>query len=516
MAVNKDFIMKSWCKMDKFQVIVIGGGATGTGILRDLALRGIKCLLVEQNDLATGTSGRFHGLLHSGARYAVKDIHSAEECIRENKIIKEIAPDCIEDTGGIFIATDKDDTSYIDKWLSGCREAGIKTTEISPKDLMKEEPALTKDITRAYLVPDAAIDGFTLAASNVLSAKKSGAIVKTYNKVTGFKIEKNKISGLYLKDKKTGKEELAEGEIIINAAGPWAGEVASLAGININISPDKGVLVIFNHRIAGKVLNRLRPPGNGDIFVPHGSVTVFGTTSIPINKLDDIEATKEEVLALLKEGEELIPELKEMRLIRAFAGVRPLYQPEGSEAGREATRDFTLIDHEKLSGLSGFISVVGGKLTTFRLMAKATVDLIAEKLGVNKPCITDKEMLHAPFPWKRKPEEQKLCQCESVTKKMLNMAAEGRENFSLGDIRRLTRLGMGPCQGTFCTYRAAGYYQESKKLNIMEANRLLMEHIEERWKGIKPVLWGWQVQETELTRGIYLGLLNIERSGEIL
>jgi len=501
--------------MSKFEVIVIGGGATGTGILRDLALRGIECLLVEQNDLATGTSGRFHGLLHSGARYAVKDVHSAEECIRENKIIKEIAPECIEDTGGIFIATKKDDPSYIDKWLTGCTSAGIKTTEISPKDLMNKEEALTKDITRAYLVPDAAIDGFTLAASNVLSAKKAGAVVKTYNKVTGFKIEDKKLSGIYLKDRRTGKEELAEGKIIINAAGPWAGEVASLAGININISPDKGVLVIFNHRITGKVINRLRPPGNGDIFVPHGSVTVFGTTSIPTEKPDDIEATKEEVLALLKEGEELVPELKDMRLIRAFAGVRPLYQPEGGESGREATRDFTLIDHEN-SGFSGFISVVGGKLTTFRLMAKATVDLIAKKLRVDKPCITDKEMLHAPFPWKRKPEEQKLCQCESVTKKMLHKASEDMEHFSLGDIRRLTRLGMGPCQGTFCTYRAAGYYQESKKLTINETTKLLMENIEERWKGTKPVLWGWQAQETELTRGIYLGLLNIERAGELL
>ena len=73
---------------DKYQVIVIGGGATGTGILRDLALRGISCLLLEQNDLATGTSGRFHGLLHSGARYAVKDPHSAEECIKENMILR--------------------------------------------------------------------------------------------------------------------------------------------------------------------------------------------------------------------------------------------------------------------------------------------------------------------------------------------------------------------------------------------------------------------------------------------
>jgi glycerol-3-phosphate dehydrogenase len=484
---------------DKFQVIVIGGGATGTGILRDLALRGISCLLLEQNDFATGTSGRFHGLLHSGARYAVKDPHSAEECIRENKILKEIASDCIEDTGGVFISTKNDDPA-----------SKIPVKEMSVKELLAEVPCLTSDVNRAYHVPDAAVDGFTLAASNVLSAKAAGASVRTYCEVKGFKIENNILKGVYIRDKHRGTEEFIESEFVINATGPWTGVVSSLAGQHINVSPDKGVLVIFNHRIARYVLNRLRPPGDGDIFVPHGSVTVFGTTSKPADKPDDIEATKEEVLDLIKSGEDFIPGLMDMRFIRAFAGVRPLYQGEGEGAGREATRDFTLIDHEE-KGLKGFISVVGGKLTTYRLMAKSTVGLIAKKLGVDKPCITDKEKLVAPFPWKRMAEEEPLCQCERVTKEMLDKAVEGKEHFSLSDVRRLTRLAMGPCQGTFCTFRATGYYHEKKKLDIDKANKLLKDHIQERWKGARPVLWGWQAQETELMRGIYLGLLNLER-----
>jgi len=199
-----------------------------------------------------------------------------------------------------------------------------------------------------------------------------------------------------------------------------------------------------------------------------------------------------------------------MRFIRAFAGVRPLYEPGGKGSGREATREFTLINHEE-TGLKGFISVVGGKLTTFRLMAKATVDLVVKKLSIDKPCITHKEPLSAPFPWKRLSVEEPLCQCERVTKEMLDKAVEGKERFSLGDIRRLTRLAMGPCQGTFCTFRATGYYHEKKKLQVIEANKLLKDHIQERWKGTRPVLWGWQAQETELMRGIYLGLLNLDR-----
>ncbi len=498
----------------EFSVIVIGGGATGTGILRDLALRGIKCLLVEQNDLATGTSGRFHGLLHSGARYAVKDANSAKECIEENKILKEIAPGCVEDTGGYFVSTKEDDPSYIDKWLEGCKNAGIKTEEISAKELLKKEPAITPHIHKAYLVPDATVDGFNLAAANVISAKAAGGEARTYTQVTGFKVEDNKVTGLHLKNILTGKEETVNCRWVINAAGPWTGLVSGLAGQNINVSPDKGVLVIFNHRITSKVLNRLRPPGDGDIFVPHGSVTVFGTTSKPADSPDDLEATKEEVLPMLDEGEPLIPEIKEMRLIRAFAGVRPLYRPEGSEGGREASRDFVLLDHEKLTGLRGFVSVVGGKLTTYRLMAKQTADFMAEKLGVDKPCITHKEMLHPPFPKDRPMSFKNICQCERVTEEMLDKAVEERERFSLSDIRRITRLGMGPCQGIFCTFRATGYYQKKKNMSIEETNTLLKEHIQERWKGGRGLLWGWHARETELMRGIYLGLMNLERTGE--
>ena len=496
---------------EKVQVVVIGGGATGTGILRDLALRGIESLLIEQNDLATGTSGRFHGLLHSGARYVVKDLSSGKECIEENRILKEIAPTCIEDTGGMFIAVGDDDPDYIAKWLEGCSQAGIPTTEISPQDLRNEEPALTSDVKRAFLVPDAAVDGFTLAAANVLSAKKAGATAKTYSKATAFRIENNKVKGGFFNNKYSGNDEYVECEFVINAAGVWAGQVAELAGQYLNISPDKGVLVIFNHRITGRVLNRLRPPGDGDIFVPHGSVTVFGTTSTATNCPDDTEATRGEVLELLNEGLELIPDLNNMRLIRAFAGVRPLYQPDGVAAGRGASRDFSLIDHQELTGLDGLISVVGGKLTTYRLMAKAAVDFVAVRLGVDKPCLTNRELLYAPLSRQEAGHENRICQCEMVTKKMLDEAVKDKDRFTLSDVRRLTRLGMGPCQGTFCTFRAAGYYHESRSLDVRDTNRLLKDHIQERWKGSRPVLWGGQAQEAELTRGIYLGLLNLER-----
>src|ERR1043165_660746 len=112
------------------EVLVIGGGATGAGVAWDAALRGFDVILVDRADLAEGTSGRFHGLLHSGGRYVVKDPMAAEECVVENGILRDILPDAIEDTGGLFVTTPDDDPAYGDAFLEGCRKVNLPAQEI--------------------------------------------------------------------------------------------------------------------------------------------------------------------------------------------------------------------------------------------------------------------------------------------------------------------------------------------------------------------------------------------------
>src|SRR4030065_704937 len=124
------------------EVLVIGGGATGTGVLRDLAMRGFKTILVDKADLTHGTTGRYHGLLHSGARYVVKDPQAAKECIEENRILRKIMPQCIEDTGGYFVVTPWDDPSYASPFVEGCKSAGIPVEEISIAQMLRTEPLL--------------------------------------------------------------------------------------------------------------------------------------------------------------------------------------------------------------------------------------------------------------------------------------------------------------------------------------------------------------------------------------
>ncbi len=493
-------------------VLIIGGGATGSGIARDCALRGIDCVMLEQSDLATGTSGRFHGLLHSGARYAVKDPASARECISENRILRDIAAPCITDTGGAFVACRDDDNSYIGAWLSACSAAGIPTSEISVSELMKETPLITDTIKKAYSVPDAAIDGFLLTAGNCCDASDKGAIIRTYTRVTGFILENGSIKSATVVNTRNGAEERIDCSFVINAAGPWAGEISAMAGLHLPLSPDRGILIAFNHIFTKRVINRLRPSGDGDIFVPHHHVTIFGTTSKPAKGPDDYEIDGEEVRELLLLGKELIPSIDDLRIIRAFAGVRPLYTPPGTEAGRSATREFVLIDHQSHGGVANMLSVVGGKLTTCRLMAEQTVDALAGKIDVNVKCTTHKKEISMPPPLHYKEGQPLLCECERIDASVLDKVAREKALFSIGDIRRLTHLGMGPCQGTFCSFRAAGHFQESLSLSADEAARLLRDDLNERWKGSRPVCWKWQASQSEMARRIYCGLLSLERT----
>ncbi len=165
------------------QVVVVGGGVTGVAVLRDLARRGVAAVLVERSDLGTGTSGRWHGLLHSGGRYAVRDQESARECIVENQILRRIAPHAIEDVGGLFVLLPDDDAAYAERFAAGCAEAGIPTEELTAAQARQREPRLSRDVLMAYAVPDGGIDSWALMRAMVADAEAHGARVLTRHPV---------------------------------------------------------------------------------------------------------------------------------------------------------------------------------------------------------------------------------------------------------------------------------------------------------------------------------------------
>src|SRR4030067_1533145 len=188
------------------EVLIIGGGATGVVISRDLALRGISSCFIEEGDFASGASGRNHGLLHSGGRYAVLDREAAHECITENKILRTNAPHCIEETDGLFISLPDEGLDYRERFLRACEKVGIQTTLMSHDETIELEPELNPNLLSAVKVPDGAIDPFALVLENAKDAEEHGAKILLHTKITSLILDGDKVIGAKVKDLLDGEE----------------------------------------------------------------------------------------------------------------------------------------------------------------------------------------------------------------------------------------------------------------------------------------------------------------------
>jgi glycerol-3-phosphate dehydrogenase len=506
------------------QLLVIGGGSTGAGVAWDAALRGFQVILADRGDLATGTTGRFHGLLHSGGRYAVRDTSSARECARENEILRRVATESIEDTGGLFVSTPQDDPEYADRFLAGCGEAGIAVEEISPREALRREPRLNPKVRRAFSVADGSIDSWKLVWACARGAEQRGARILPYHPVTALVREGDRVVGGRLRDLRSGADVEVRAECVINAAGAWSGQIAKMAGCEVGVRPGKGVMVAINHRLANCVVNRCNMPGDGDIVVPSHSVSVIGTTDTPVEDPDDIEPTAEEVAKMMTAGDILLPGFSQARALRVWSGARPLLPKAAAGSDdRAVTRSHTVLRHAERDGVAGLVSIAGGKLTTYRLMAKDTVDAACAELGVERTCTT----AETPLPgstghnYYRLPDHQAdfekgradnpmVCECELVSRSDLLAAARRNPKVQIDDLRRVLRIGMGPCQGGFCAFRTAAILHGQKEYGRSQANATLRAFVQERWKGQRPVLWGQQLRQAQLDAWIFQGVLDIE------
>ena len=517
---------------DTYDVLVIGGGATGGGAALDLALRGLRVALIERRDLTDGTSGRYHGLLHSGGRYAARDPESARECIEENRILRRIVPHAIEDTGGFFITTPYDDPAFADGWQAACRSCGIAADEISIAELLKEEPAVNPQTSRAFRVPDASCDSFDVLTALAAALATHGGTVLTYHEVVGLDVERGQVKGARVRNVRTGEENRLAAALVVNAAGAWAGQIAGMAGCPVTVRPSKGTMVAMAYRFVNTILNRCHLPGDGDILVPVGTVAVIGTTSVNVADPNDTTVSAWEVQKMLDEGEKMAPGFSQARALRAWAGVRPLYEEAGAALGREAKRTFAVLDHKQRDGVGGLVTVVGGKFTTYRLMAERAADVACQQLGVTKPCVTREFVL----PDARQPltgtrphwlghrlahveeahqPDQLVCECELVTRSDVESAIALHPDpvapWVLDDLRRDLRLGMGPCQGGFCGYRATGILHEIGATDAGQATAALADFAERRWKGQRPLLWGQSLRQALLDEHIYRTILGLDR-----
>jgi glycerol-3-phosphate dehydrogenase len=510
------------------ELLVIGGGATGLGVAWDACLRGIKVVLVEQSDLGQGTSGRYHGLLHSGGRYVLSDPPSARDCARENEILRRLAPSTIEDTGGLFISTPTDPADFPDRWLIACREAGVPAEEVTLPQVLQAEPLLNPALTRAFRVRDGSLDSFDLLHLLAESIRSSGGQVWLRHKVDRILTHRGAVVGAEVIDLKTRERRRVGAQVVVNAAGPWARDVASMARVDLPIALGRGAMVAMASRLVNTVVNRCKPPSDGDILVPVGTVCILGTTDEAVQSPDDMTIAPWEIDLLLAEAEVLVPGIATHRALRAWSGIRPLYRPtpaSGAET-RVLPRAHTILDHAATQGVSGMVSVIGGKLTTFRLMAEEVMRVVAPSLGARPDCATASTPLEpAGRPYHRLPHRLEqmehppsapppsvVCECELVTRPTLESALQSIETPDLDDLRRDLRLGMGPCQAAFCGYRAAGL--TLRTLPSAPPDGGLGDFLQERWRGLRPLAWGQTIRQLEFSRRIMAELLGLPAQGE--
>jgi glycerol-3-phosphate dehydrogenase len=374
------------------EILVIGGGSTGTGVARDLAMRGFKTTLVERFGISEGTTRRYHGLLHSGGRYVVKDPEAAKECVQENRILRRIMPHAIDDTGGFFVVTPDDDPAFVEPFLSSSHECGLAVERVDVTQMLREEPSLNPKITHCFWVPDAVSYAYLSTSITARSAADHGATILTHHRVIDLLHDNGKISGVICQNAR-GEEVTIRADFVINATGPLAGKIAALADIPIHIVPGKGTMVSIDSLSLRTVLNRCRIPSDGDIIVPKRGEAIVGTTDIEIEDPDQFGVSGAEIDQLLQAGEAMMPGYSRAPNIRAWAGVRPLFNFDlgSTDDTREVSRSHALLDHEERDGVNGFVTITGGKWTTHRLMAEETVDLICKKLGTDRPCRTHLE-----------------------------------------------------------------------------------------------------------------------------
>jgi glycerol-3-phosphate dehydrogenase len=360
-------------------VLVIGGGATGAGIARDLALSDVDVTLVESGGLAGGTSGRSHGLLHSGARYAESDPVGAEECIEESQIIKDITGECIRDTGGLFVQLAEDDPAYFEEKREACEEVGIPTTTIDGEEAREMVPELSADVEQAMEVPDGVVYPSRLVAANAVDAENHGASIHHNAPVEDMTVTDGEIESVSVGGDLN--EEMYP-EYVVNATGAWAGEIGEMVGVDIDMRPTKGVMISVEYEDLGPVLNRCRDPDDGDIIVPHEREAVLGTTSVEVGDPEEYPKEEWEVEKTFAECAAMLPPVADAPEVRTWWGVRPLYAPDEEGDGRSISRGFFRLDHAD-DGVENFASIVGGKLTTYRQMAESAADLVRDRIGVD-------------------------------------------------------------------------------------------------------------------------------------
>jgi len=361
--------------MNNFDAVIIGGGATGTSVFRDLSMRGLKVCLIEKREISAGTTSHSHQNLVSGFRYILKDPLVAEECAKENEIIAQIAPHVIEPIRNYFLGFSG---SYTEKALGVAKDLGIWFKQVKPEVAFREIHSLNRKIDIVIETNDRDIDAAMFCKLNCNSAIKRDGIL--FERTPIERIERR--SKEFIVEAGDGLKISAK--CIVNAAGAWANNVVSKLGVELMLLYNQGTIIV-QKSLSPRGLQYFHEPGDGDAYIVHDGLAWLGTTSTTIKSPDEASPEPGVEDYLKEKFSVIIPEVVNQETIYKFVGVRPLLREKNTFNGREQTRSFQIIENPE-----GFYSIIGGKLTTARLMAEKVSDMICEEMGMNIKCTTAK------------------------------------------------------------------------------------------------------------------------------
>ncbi len=384
---------------ETFDLIVVGGGIIGTGIARDASLRGIKTLLIEKEDFGYGTTSRSSRLIHGGLRYLrLLEFHLVRQDLNEREVLLKTAPHLVHPFPFIIPLT----SFYYRIALStGVRMYDVMASgksmpshqHLSRRETLEMEPELDelKGLKGSMLYYDCQAP-FTerLGIENVLCAAEHGATITNHAQLTGFLRDGNDVCGIEVLDCLSGEDYKVKARLVVNAAGHWVDCVRDLlhGGPVSTVRRTKGVHLL-TPKLSQKALVLFSPVDSRLFFVmPWLDYTLIGTTDTDYSgDLDAVCAEEKDVAYLLQGVSQVFPKLREEDILYTIAGLRSLAHI-GGEKPSDITREHKVLDHKQRDGIEGFISVLGGKITAYRAVAKDAVDVVCRKLGLKVACTT--------------------------------------------------------------------------------------------------------------------------------
>lgn len=392
----------------EWDMVVIGGGATGLGTAVDAASRGYRVVLLEQSDFTKATSSRSTKLVHGGVRYLAQgDVGLVVEALRERGLMKLNAPHLVKDQRFII-------GNY--KWwekpfytigltiydiLAGKKALG-RSLAMSKSSVLKEIPQIvTKNLRGGVVYHDGQFDDSRMGINLMQTAIEQGAVVANYVRVSALvKDNSGRVAGVQVQDEFTGNNYTLRSRSVINATGIFVDQVIKMDAPEEDdiVRPSQGVhLVVDKSFLGGDTAIMIPKTSDGRVMfgVPwHGKV-VLGTTDTPLKESElEPRALEEEISFILRTaGEYLVKKPTREDVLSVFAGLRPLAAPKKNSDGQK-TKEISR-SHKIVISQSGLITITGGKWTTYRDMAEDVVDKAIEKCGLSrKECVTKELKIH--------------------------------------------------------------------------------------------------------------------------